>query len=164
MAGYEDYLGSVDFTGFPFPIRNWALAQGQLMPISQNSALFSLLATYWGGDGRTTFALPNLAGRVPVGQGQAPGLSYRTLGQQYGVEAVTLTNSQLPAHTHPVQLGGTGSSDSSSGPALQGTTTGAGGGTATSAATGSNQPVGILPPSLVLAPQVALYGIYPTRD
>lgn len=164
MAAYEAYLGSVDFTGFPFTISGWALAQGQLMPISQNSALFSLLQTYWGGDGRTTFALPNLSGRAPVGQGQAPGLTPRVFGQQYGAEAVTLTSAQMPAHTHPVQLGGTGAGDTTTGPAVQGTTAGVGGGTVAPGPAGSNQPVGILPPSLVLAPQVAITGIYPVRD
>lgn len=162
MAGTEPYMGSVDFTAFPFPIRNWALAQGQLLPISQNDALYYLLGTVWGGNGVTTFALPNLAGRVPMGHGQGPGLSPRVIGDALGQEQVTLGAAHLPEHTHPVQLGGTGSTDATAGPAVQGTTTGTGARTTPSGAAGGNEPVATLPPSLVMAPQVAIYGIYPS--
>ena len=163
MAGKDMYAGSIDFTGFPFAISGWALAQGQVIPISQNSMLWSLWNFTYGGDGRTTFALPNLSGRVPVGLGQAPGLTPRALGQQYGAETVRLVDTQMPPHTHPVQLGGTGAGDSTAGPAVQGTTTGAAGGTAYTEPVGSSVPVDILPPSLVLAAQVALLGIYPAN-
>lgn len=164
MASTEPYMGSIDFTGFPFPIRNWALAQGQLLPISQNDALFYLLGTYWGGNGVNTFALPNLAGRAPVGHGQGPGLSKRVIGEAVGQEQVALGAAHLPAHTHPVQLGGTGRDPNTSGPAVQGTTAGTGAGTTPSGAAGGNEPVPTLPPSLVMAPQVALYGIFPSQQ
>lgn len=163
MASSEPFMGSIDYTAFPFAIKNWAMAQGQLMPISQNQALFSLLGTYYGGNGITTYALPNLSGQVPVGQGQGPGLSPRAIGEEYGQEQVTLTAANMPQHEHPVQLGGTGSADNTSGPAVQGTTAGTGGRAAVSGIAGGNQPFPVSPPSLVLAAQIALYGIYPSR-
>ena len=83
-----------------FAPRFWALCSGQILPIAQNTALFSLLGTTYGGNGQTTFALPDLRGRVPVSQGQGPGLSNYNLGQQSGAEAVTLLQSNLPAHAH----------------------------------------------------------------
>jgi microcystin-dependent protein len=78
----------------------WALCNGQLVPISQNTALFSLLGTYYGGDGRTTFALPNLQGCAPMHQGQGQGLSQRSIGEQGGEPAVTLIQNEMPAHAH----------------------------------------------------------------
>lgn len=90
--------------GFNFAPRGWALCNGQLMAISQNSALFALLGTTFGGDGQSTFGVPNLQGRVPVHQGQSPGTSQYAMGQMSGTESVTLTQGQLPAHTHPAQL------------------------------------------------------------
>ncbi|MBK8623032.1 MAG: phage tail protein [Saprospiraceae bacterium] len=100
----EPYIGQVCLFGFNFAPRGWAQCNGQLMPIAQNSALFSLLGTTYGGDGRTTFALPDLRGRVALSQGQGPGLSSYPIGFAAGVESVTLTTSQLPAHNHPGQL------------------------------------------------------------
>ena len=96
----QPYLGEIEFFGFNFAPRGWALCQGQIMPINQNQALFSLLGTNFGGDGRTTFALPDLRGRVPVGQGQGAGLSARSIGQTGGEETHTLATAELPAHTH----------------------------------------------------------------
>lgn len=90
--------------GFSFAPQGWAYCNGQLMPISQNAALFSLLGTTYGGDGVTTFGLPNLQGRVPVHQGQSPGTSNYAMGQMSGTETVTLTQNQLPMHSHPAQL------------------------------------------------------------
>ena len=83
-----------------FAPTGWALCAGQLIPISQNTALFSLLGTFYGGDGKSTFALPNFQGSVPVHQGQGPGLSQYFLGQQSGTPAVTLIQSEMPVHTH----------------------------------------------------------------
>lgn len=83
-----------------FAPKNWAYCSGQILPIAQNTALFSLLGTTYGGDGRVTFGLPDLQGRVPVGAGQGPGLSYYALGQAVNAESTTLLVSQLPAHTH----------------------------------------------------------------
>ena len=91
-----------------FAPTGWALCNGQLMPISQNTALFSLLGTTYGGDGKSTFALPNLQGSAPMQQGQGPGLSLRDLGEIGGEQSVTLLQSEMPAHSHSAQ-GSTGS-------------------------------------------------------
>jgi microcystin-dependent protein len=85
-----------------FAPTGWASCDGQLLPISQNTALFSLLGTSYGGDGKSNFALPNLAGAVPIGQGQGPGLSERFLGEMSGSEAVTLLDTEMPLHNHLV--------------------------------------------------------------
>src|SRR3954462_9806783 len=85
---------------FEFAPRGWAQCNGQVLSISQNTALFSILGTTYGGNGQTTFALPDLRGRVPVHAGQGPGLSPRTLGEMAGTETVTLLSTQMPAHTH----------------------------------------------------------------
>ena len=84
--GLEPFVGEINLVGFNFAPRGWAFCNGQLLPISQNTALFSLLGTMYGGDGRTTFALPDLRGRVPVGQGSGPGLTSRIVGQVGGSE------------------------------------------------------------------------------
>lgn len=162
MADYEPYVGSIDFTAFPYAIKNWAFAWGQLVPISQNNALFALVGTYYGGDGRTTFALPDLRGRAPVGQGAGPGLEQRDVGEEYGTEVVTLTLDQLPAHEHPVQLGsGSPVPGGQSAPAAAAS---GGGAMAPTGIAGRNAPVPIMPPSLVLSPQIALYGVFPPRQ
>jgi microcystin-dependent protein len=96
----EPFLGQIQMVGFNFAPRGWATCDGQLLPISQNTALFSLLGTTYGGDGRTTFALPDLRGRVAVHPGHGPGLSSYSWGQKGGVESVTLSASQMPSHTH----------------------------------------------------------------
>ena len=88
--------------GGTFAPRSWALCEGQLLAISQYQALFSILGTTYGGDGRTTFALPDLRGRVAIGEGQGPGLSNRPLGQRSGTATNVLNQNQLPAHTHTV--------------------------------------------------------------
>ncbi|MDQ2696675.1 MAG: tail fiber protein [Pseudomonadota bacterium] len=94
------FIGAVCLVAFTFCPRGYAEANGQLLPISQNTALFSLLGATYGGDGQTTFALPDLRGRSPVHVGQGPGLSNITLGQQGGAETVTLNLNQIPAHSH----------------------------------------------------------------
>src|SRR6266550_877315 len=85
-----------------FAPTGWAQCNGQLLPISQNTALFSLLGTFYGGDGKSTFALPNLEGSVPIHQGQGPGLSERFLGEASGSDFVTLVNTEMPSHNHAV--------------------------------------------------------------
>src|ERR1700730_18604085 len=97
----EQYVGEIRPFAGNFAPQNWALCNGSLLPISQNSALFSLIGTTYGGDGQTTFGLPDLRGRHPVGQGQAPGLSNYVIGEVSGVETVTLNTLQLPVHSHP---------------------------------------------------------------
>jgi microcystin-dependent protein len=89
-----------------FAPTGWATCDGQLLPISQNTALFALLGTTYGGDGKSTFALPDLNGRAPLHAGQGPGLSYRELGEMSGVATLTLTEAEIPAHTHQLQATG----------------------------------------------------------
>lgn len=96
----DPYIGEIRMVGFNFPPNGWALCNGQLLAISQNPALFSLLGTYFGGNGVSTFALPNLQGRVPMCAGLGLGLSPAVIGQIGGVETVTLTTAQMPGHNH----------------------------------------------------------------
>ncbi len=105
----EPFIGQIQAFGFSFAPRTWALCQGQILPIAQNTALFSLLGTTYGGNGQTTFGLPDLRGRAAIGQGQGLGLQYYPIGQKAGVESVTITTSQMPIHNHPfIPSGGAG--------------------------------------------------------
>src|SRR5271170_1181314 len=103
----ETYLGTILMVGFNFAPVGWALCNGQLLSIAQNTALFSLLGTTYGGDGRSTFALPNLQSRVPIHQGQGTGLSPYTIGQVGGTENVTLLSAQMPSHNHLIAINNT---------------------------------------------------------
>lgn len=94
------YIGEIRLISFGFAPRSWALCNGQLLPINQNQALFSLLGTSYGGNGQTNFALPDLRGRVAIHQGQGPGLTARTVGERAGAELHTLTLAEMPGHTH----------------------------------------------------------------
>lgn len=94
------YFGEIRIFGGNFAPQGWVLCDGSLLPISENEALYTLIGTTYGGDGVTTFGVPDLRGRAPIGQGQGPGLSNRVIGQSGGVEQVTLTVPQMPAHTH----------------------------------------------------------------
>src|SRR5579875_2732614 len=96
------FLGELRLVGFNFAPQGWAFADGAILSIQQNTALFSLLGTTYGGNGATTFALPDLRGRVPVGMGNGPGLTPATIGENFGVESVTLLTTQIPSHTHGV--------------------------------------------------------------
>lgn len=96
----ESYIGEIRIFGGNFAPQGWALCDGQLLAISENEALFTLIGTTYGGDGQTTFALPDLRGRAPIHQGTGTGLSPRNIGQPIGAEAVTLTTDQLPQHNH----------------------------------------------------------------
>jgi len=96
----EPFLGEIQIFGFNFPPYQWAVANGQTMPISQNAALFSLLGTNFGGNGQTSFMLPNLISRSPVSQGQGPGLTDRVIGAAFGEADVSLTVSEIPGHSH----------------------------------------------------------------
>lgn len=96
----EPFIGQIMLVGFNFAPRGWMTCEGQLLPISQYTALFSLLGTTYGGDGRTTFALPDMRGRAAIGMGHGPGLSSYTWGQKGGVENVTLNTTQIPSHNH----------------------------------------------------------------
>ena len=96
----DPFVGELRLVGFNFAPTGWALAQGQLMPISQNTALFSLLGTFYGGDGKATFGLPNMQGNVAIGVGQSPGLNPYVQGETGGSQNVTLVTSEVPQHSH----------------------------------------------------------------
>ena len=119
----EPFLGQIMAVGFGFAPRGWTTCDGQLLPIAQNSALFSLLGTTYGGDGRTTFGLPDLRGRSIVGRGQGAGLSNISWGQRGGSETTTLLANNLPAHSHPVAIpvsGAAGEEDAANGQYIAG--------------------------------------------
>jgi microcystin-dependent protein len=172
----EPFIGEIRMWPGNFAIRGFAFCNGQLLPISQNTALFSILGTTYGGDGRTNFGLPNLQGSVPVMAGQGAGLSQRTLGETGGETSVTVLQSQMPAHNHTAngddKNGGVGSPI--------GAVWGAGGRGSTPAystsapnsamsaqaltTTGGNQPHNNMSPYLTVNFLVALVGIFPARN
>lgn len=100
----DPFIGEIILFAGNFAPRGWAFCDGQLLPITQYNALFSILGTTYGGDGRTTFALPDLRGRTPIHAGKGPGLSERRLGSKGGQETVTLTANQIPAHNHSINV------------------------------------------------------------
>ncbi len=110
----EPFLGEIRMFAGNFAPDGWAMCNGQILPISQNTALFSLLGTFYGGNGTATFALPDLRGRVAIHLGQGPGLSPYNQGQIGGVENVTLLSSQMPVHNHLVNAVGSGGNQASS--------------------------------------------------
>ena len=171
----EAFVAEVRIVGFNFPPTGWAYCNGQLLPISQNTALFSLLGTFYGGDGKSTFALPNMQDAVCVHAGQGPGLSQRFLGEQSGVESVTLLESEMPVHTHSVNsnigLGtlGTGSATSTFARSVNGNAY-KGGAANTNLAfesiapTGGSLPHNNMMPYLVLNFIIAMQGVFPPRS
>jgi microcystin-dependent protein len=117
----DPFLAQIILFAGNFAPRGWAFCEGQLLPIAQNQALFSILGTTYGGDGRTTFGLPDLRGRAPIHPGTGPGLSNHTLGQKSGQETVTLTTNQLPSHSHTAHMmasSGQGTTNTADGNAL----------------------------------------------
>ncbi len=172
----EPFIGQIQAFGFTFAPRGWALCDGQVLPIAQNTALFSLLGTTYGGDGRTTFALPDLRGRMALHFGQGPGLSSRSIGQKSGVENVTLAVAQTPAHSHVVTLKGTDSAASSTKPENNHLASGniyapPGGNLVNQAAdattvssVGGGQSHDNMPPFLVINWCIALTGVFPSRN
>ncbi|MAT41908.1 MAG: phage tail protein [Anaerolineaceae bacterium] len=100
----DPFIAEIRIFPFNFAPKGWAWCDGQLMPLSQNTALFSLLGTTYGGNGKSNFALPNLSGRAPMQPGQGPGLSLRDLGETSGSETVTLLESEIPAHNHAINV------------------------------------------------------------
>ena len=108
----DQFVAEIRIFPFNFPPRGWAFCQGQLLPISQNTALFSLLGTTYGGDGKSTFALPDMQGNTPMQPGQGQGLSLRDLGEMSGVESITLLVSEIPFHTHVLMAAGSDPAES----------------------------------------------------
>jgi microcystin-dependent protein len=168
----DQFVAEIRIVPINFAPKGWATCDGQLLPISQNTALFSLLGTTYGGDGRSTFGLPNLGGRLPVFWGQGPGLANRFIGDSSGSQTVTLLASQMPAHTHALTAGsGTAVADPTSamlGPSPARHYASATPDTAMSPAAvgsaGSGLPHNNLPPFLVLNFIIALQGIFPPRS
>src|ERR1700710_1186333 len=101
----DPFLAEIRIFAGNYAPTGWALCNGQILPISQNTALFSLLGTTYGGDGRSTFALPDLQGAAPMQQGQGPGLPLRALGESSGLASVALQPAEIPQHTHSLQAG-----------------------------------------------------------
>ena len=167
----DPFIGQVMIFAGNFPPRGWAACNGQLLNINQNQSLFSILGTTYGGDGRTTFGLPDLRGRVPMHAGTGPGLTNRKWGEKLGEEKVTLSEAQMPVHNHPVAChDGRGNADTPKGNLLAGASD-------TFEASGSDQMeaqmVGNkgggqahdnMQPSLTFTICIALVGIYPSRN
>jgi microcystin-dependent protein len=166
----EPFIGEIRLVAFNFAPKGWAICAGQLLPINQNQALFALLGTTYGGDGRTTFALPDLRGRVPVGAGQPPAGSDYQLGATGGEETVALKTRQLPSHGHAVHASsaaGTTKSPATAYPARGGAYS-AGHDVRMKAAmigrTGGGESHENRPPYLSLNYVIALQGIFPAQS
>ncbi|MBL0313907.1 MAG: phage tail protein [Holophagaceae bacterium] len=182
----DPFVAEIRLLPFNFAPMGWAFCQGQILPISQNTALFSLLGTFYGGNGQTTFALPNLMGSAAIHQGQGPGLSLRTIGETGGTETVTLLNTEIPSHSHMVSPLAAAPTADTTPPPAPGTTVPAGPSLGDPATTyqaystqvasgtpmkptptdvaGASFPHNNMPPYLVLNPCIALQGIYPARN
>lgn len=182
----EPFIGEIKLLGFNFAPKSYQTCQGQILSIAQNTALFSLLGTTYGGNGQTTFALPDLQGRMPIGQGNGSGLSSHTIGERSGSESVTLLTANMPAHIHTLNAVSVkmpvnntisdigepagafpGKNDSnqvyaenaSPNTFMAPATVGG-----TTDITGSGYPFSIMNPYLVINYSIALYGIYPSRN
>ena len=163
------FIGQILMVGFNFAPEGWALCNGQLLPIAEYTALFSLLGTMYGGDGRTTFALPNLQGRVPIHQGESSGTSSYAIGMSGGVEKVTLLVNNLPAHNHTANCNTALGSNIdpaknfwAGAPSYLGSANSQMAATAIGS-TGGNQPVTVVQPFLCVNFIIALQGVFPSR-
>lgn len=172
----DPFVAEIRINGFNFPPKGWAFCDGQLMPISQNTALFSLVGTFYGGDGKSTFALPNLQGQAAIQQGQGAGLQEYVQGQEGGTQNVTLLQSEMPAHTHTAQAAPDPAEVQAPNPerSLARSTPGFAYQSNTSAnlvqmdpqaatVVGASFPHNNMPPSLVLNYCIALQGVFPQR-
>ncbi len=173
----EPFIGQVYLVGFNFAARGFAFCDGSLLAISSNTALFSLIGTAFGGNGTTTFALPDLRGRMPIGQGPGPGLTPRSIGQASGSETKILSVNNMPNHTHTAVLmaeNGGASANSPSGNLLAQADIYLAPGRAPNVAlssdaialtpVGGSLPFDSMPPFLVMNYQIALVGIFPSRN
>lgn len=173
----EPFIAEIRIFAGNFAPRSWAFCDGQLLPVSQNTALFSLIGTTYGGDGRTTMALPDLQGRAPMQPGRGPGLTARRLGERVGVETVTLSEAQIPSHNHtaravtsPAARGGPTNTrslaESGGGDAYQSNTTAnlVDLASQTLSTTGGGQAHTNVQPYLVLNFIIAIQGLYPSRS
>jgi microcystin-dependent protein len=172
----DPFLGQIMCAGFNFAPKGWAELNGQLLSIVQNIALFSLLGTTYGGNGQTTFALPDMRGRVLIHAGQGPGLTNRDQGESAGAEQVTLNNAQLPAHAHTVTPEGSTAdatlvSPANAVPATKSRTTlyAPGPGTVPmsptlTSAVGSNAPVPVMQPYVTVKCFISMQGVFPSRE
>jgi microcystin-dependent protein len=174
----DQFLSEIRIFAGNFAPTGWALCNGQIMPISQNTALFSLLGTTYGGNGTSNFALPNLQGSTPIGAGQGPGLSLRDLGEVGGEQTVALSDSQMPSHKHTAQAATAGGVNSPTGAVWGESKLGktplnvyaASGANNVPmspqalAATGGGQPHNNMPPFQCLTFIIALQGIFPARS
>jgi microcystin-dependent protein len=171
----DPFVAEIRIFGFNFAPQGWALCQGQILSIAQNTALFSLLGTTFGGNGTSNFALPNMQGNIAIGQGQGPGLTDRILGESGGQQSVTLTSSQVPSHTHPATCNN--AMGTVYDPAGEVWSQDAGGnqeyGSATVAGqmapnaimpAGGGQPHNNLQPFVVMNYGIALQGVFPARS
>lgn len=178
----QPYIGQIIMFGGNFAISGWAFCQGQLLPISENDTLFNLIGTTYGGDGQSTFQLPNLASRVPIHMGQGSGLSNYVIGQAAGTETVTLNTNQIPQHNHtvPIVTGNAGNSQASPGNTVVLADAQVGGGNipnpwapydsgnptalkaGTLAISGGNQPHTNIQPYLTINYIISLFGVYPS--
>jgi microcystin-dependent protein len=171
----DPFVAEIRIFPFNFAPKGWAWCDGQLLPLSQNTALFSLLGTTYGGNGKSNFALPDLQGRAPMHPGQGPGLSLHDLGEQGGSETVTLLESEIPAHTHDARA--SAEAATAQAPNAQVTLARASGGSAysttpssltqmapqTLAHAGGNQPHNNMMPYLTFYFCIALQGVFPPR-
>lgn len=173
MRVFEPLLGTVAIFAGTFAPRGWAFCDGQLIAISQNAALFSLLGTTYGGDGRTTMGLPDLRGRAPIHAGSGPGLTPRSLGERSGTETTTLTVNDLPSHTHTLRgssVAGTSSTPDGNVPAVNRDGILHYGASADSdmgsvlTSTGGSQPHNNMQPYLTMNYIIALQGVFPSRS
>ena len=170
------FIGEIRMFGGNFAPAGWAFCDGQLMPISENDALFTLIGTTYGGDGQETFGIPDLRGRLPMHAGTGPGLSTRTIGENGGVESVTLTTQQIPTHNHaPLAVSGNGNQSTPQNGVWAGVTTSIYtsnppdpvnnafkntlGGIA-----GGSQPHDNLMPYLAISFIISLFGVFPTQN